>query len=490
MRDSFASPGHALAIGRRALIGGAAGLALAPRPLAAAPASGALADKLGTHLAKLAAEDDFTGTVLLAERGRILFHKAYGFAERGTGARNRTDTRFNLASIGKMFTATAIMQLVEAGKIAIGDRLIRYLPDYPNRAVAESVTIEQLLTHQSGLGNYEEGHSRAASVPLDRLADHLPLFAGKAPDFAPGTRFSYSNAGYVVLGLVIEAVTGADYYDHIRRTIFARLGMTGADFLELDMAAPRVATGYMRSLDRPGAWQSNILMMGRRGSPAGGSYAMAGDLHRFAEALVSHRLLGKATTEAMTQGRVDYAKGRYGYGVSEDVVNGHRIIGHSGGHYGIANELMIFEDLGIVAVILTNCDVDAYFDIANWLKRELVGESGATRAYWRTRAVVDIAIANGEAAGLAAARTRGEALREIVIDLAGLKALHRRQDATALALLSLNRALFPESSAALLSLASGYRVAGRSDAAKQAYAAYLAMEPDDTDARRALARLP
>jgi D-alanyl-D-alanine carboxypeptidase len=476
-------------LGRRELLGGAAALALAPQMAAGRVAESRLAERLGAQLAALAAADDFAGTVLIAERGKIVFHRAYGLAERGVGARNAPDTRFNLASIGKMFTGLAVMRLVEAGKIGLDDRLVRHLPDYPNKAVAASVTIAQLLTHTAGIGNVAESETRAAATTLDRLSDYLPLFADKAPDFAPGERFAYSNMGYLLLGLVVEAATGEDYFDHIRRTIFAPLGMTGAAFLDLDIAAPKVATGYMRALDRPGEWQSNILTMTRRGSPAGGSYATATDLLRFADALVANRLLGAAATADWTKGRIDYPKGRYGYGVSEEVVNGHRIIGHSGGHYGIANELMIFEDLGITAVILTNCDVDAYFAIANWLKRELVGDSPATRAYWQTRAVIDATMAKGEAAGAATAKAQGGTPRESVIDLAGLKALHRRQDAAAVALLSLNRTLFPDSPGALWSLASAYRVMGRKDAARALYTDYLAKEPDDVDAKRALARL-
>lgn len=482
-----------LPVGRRQLLGGATALALAPQMVIAKPSTDGMASglpqRLGAHLARLEAEDDFAGTVLLAKQGKVIFHKACGLAERGFGIRNTLDTRFNLASIGKMFTSLAIMRLVEAGKVKLNDTMLQHLPNYPNKPVAEKITVEQLLTHTSGIGNYDEGHNRPSLTPLDTLSDYLPLFADKAPDFAPGERFGYSNAGYVILGLIVEAVTGADYFDHVRNTIFKPLGMAGTDFLEIDIAAPNVATGYMRPLDQPGKWQSNVQMMARRGGATGGSYSTAPDMLRFANALTENRLLGAAMTAEWTKGRNDFHRGRYGYGMAEEVINDHRIIGHAGGHYGIATDLMIFTDLGITAVILTNCDVDAYFDISNWLKRELVGENAAIRAYWQTRAVIDATLAKGEAAGLALAKTQSEKLRESVIGLAGMKALHRRQDDQAIALFSLGCTLFPEASITLWNLASAYRVMGRKEDARKTYTAYLVKEPDDGDAKRALARL-
>ncbi len=275
---------------------------------------------------------------------------------------------------------------------------------------------------------------------------------------------------------------------HIRRTIFAPLDMAGTDFLRLDISASNVATGYLRAVEFPGQWQSNILQLGRRGDPSGGSYSTAPDMLRFASALQRNQLLRPETTRQMTMGRYPYSKGLYGYGVSEEMANGHRIYGHSGGHYGIADELLIFEDLGITAIILTNCDVDAYFAIANWLKRELVGETASTRAYWQSRAVIETTIAGGQAAGRAAAAQSAE-LREIVIALAGQKALHRGENAAGMALLLLNRELFPQSSEAVLNLATAYRVTGDIGNARTAYADYLVMEPEDSEARQMLTRM-
>lgn len=477
-----------LAITRRSALAGAALLTGAAHT--APPTPRHFTDRIRAHCDALARAGDLSGVILLAHQGRPILLRAYGEANRAFGASNTPDTTFNIASIGKMFTAVAVLRLVEQRRLALADTLITHWPDYPDRAFAERATIEQLLTHTSGLGNYWAALAQANNANILTLADTFALFANESAPTEPGT-FSYSNNGYIVLGMLIERLTGRDYFEHVRDAIFAPLGMTRTEFWRLDDIVPDLALGYARVTETPGLWRSNIANNVMRGSSAGGAYASAPDLLAFANALQNNRLLSADMTRAFTQGRYDYPRGRYGYGCSEEIINGHRLIGHSGGHIGIAGAVTIFEDLGYTAIVLTNGEVDAFWDVDNAIKRELVGEDAAMRNYSFTRGLINLIARDGLEAGLAAYASRDPSnqARESVIDVYGLKALHRSETPAALALLSFNTRAFPDSSSALWSLAEAQRISGDRAAALATYRAYLVKEPADADAERWIAAL-
>lgn len=273
------------------------------RPAAGPPLNEAQAlAAIAAEAEKRAAAGEFSGVVAVAREGRPLVTRAWGVAERSFGAPVKVGTRFNLASIDKLFTQVVILQLAEEGKLDPQERLIRYLPDYPNRAVAEKVTIQQLLDHASGLGDFFGERFRATpNERLRTLADYLPLFVDQPLLFPPGSEQRYSNAGYVVLGLVIERLTGESYYEAVQRRVFARAGMTQSDFSMVDEATPDRAVGYTRerAAGAPAAaggaaaapLRSNVYFLPARGSSAGDGYSTAGDLLRFAQALREGRLL-------------------------------------------------------------------------------------------------------------------------------------------------------------------------------------------------------
>ena len=478
---------------RRTFLTGAGALAAAPAigPSAPADAVRRLARDLERECARLARDDDFSGTVLLAHAGRTVFQSGYGLANRNARLQNTVRTRFNLASINKMFTAVAALRLVEAGRLSLDTRVGQILTDYPNRAVADQVTVEQLLTHTSGVTSYWEQMGKVRPDTLITLTDTLALFVEAPLEHPPGSVFSYSNGGYILLGLIIERITGADYFDHIRDTLLGPLGMNNTDAYRLDEVVPDLVVGYTRDLERPGVWRNNQFTDVFRGSSAGGYYSTAGDMLTFARALNAHQLLGPAMTAEFTRGRQPDGKGLYGYGCEEEIVNGHRIIGHSGGHIGIASELMIFEDLDAVFIILSNGDVDPYWAIKDLVKRRLAGESPAGLNYAFTRTVIAAVDRAGLDAGLSAWRQRGPnlTLREGVVDVEAWKRLHRGRAATAIALFRLNAIVFDTSSDARWSLAQALRVAGRKAEAVDAYRSYLTLAPGDADALSQLARL-
>jgi len=444
-----------------------------------------------THLATLAINDGFSGVVLIAKEGKPIFQKAYGFANRADDIRNTEETRFNIASMGKMFTAVAIMQLVEAGKISLDDNVGKYLPAYPNGTVRDTVTIHQLLTHTSGLGDFLVKYAQTAKDRYKAVSDYLPLFGDDAPSFKPGSRLAYSNTGYMVLGLIIEAVSGENYFDYVKKHIFEPAGMTESGAYELDYAVSRMAIGYSRSSDRPGEWRNNLFTDVVKGGPAGGSYATAADLLKFSNALTQNGLLSKTHTDLLTTGKEKYGSRMYAYGFTEEIANGHRIIGHGGGNLGIADELMIFTDLGYTVVIMTNGDVDNFWNVQTFIKQLLAGPTPDIDGFYFTQRAIDVTVRSGYVAGVAALQDnpRHLPIRSGLIYQMGSKLIWEGKTAQAIDVLRLNLSAFPDLSSAYSDLAEAYEQIGNRQKAIETYRKYITMEPDDADAKEKLKKL-
>lgn len=363
--------GPAAEFPRRSLLRGAAaafaGVALAPAGAACRQpktfgVGGApeLAGELDAFARGLAAEDKFSGAVLVARDGETIFKRAYGLASREFNVPNHVGTRFNVASAGKMFTGVAVAQLAERGRLSFEDTIGRHLPDYP-REVAGRVTVHHLLTHTSGMGSYwkpefhEANHARFRSV-----GDYLPLFVNDPLAFRPGEKWAYSNAGFMVLGAIIEKVSGRSYFDYVREEIFRRAGMADTDYYEADRVTPGLAAGYTkqnRYLRGADEWTSSLFISPVRGGPAGGGYSTVEDLLRFDAALRSHKLLTRKYTDITLAGKVEYRpRAQYAYGFANDVVNGRRIVFHDGGANGVSAEFDMYPDLGYTVVVLSNLD--------------------------------------------------------------------------------------------------------------------------------------
>jgi len=277
--------------------GGRAGRG-APPPLPPAPINprmndAELSSSLDGYLAGLARANDFAGVVLVAKDGRTAFEGAYGVADRERGTPIARDLRFNVASIGKAFTKTAIAQLIAAGKLTGSATIGSLLPDYPN-ADARTATIDQLLHFQVGIADFFG--ERFAQTPKDRFQSNHDYYAFVAPQpltFKPGERTEYCNGCYVVLGEIVAKASGLPYERYIQEHVFGPAGMTSAGFLAFGDL--RVAPAYTRkSLDQP--WTSALTMHGHHGSAAGGAYATARDLLAFDTAIRTRVLLDAKMT--------------------------------------------------------------------------------------------------------------------------------------------------------------------------------------------------
>ncbi len=313
-----------------------------PEPAGPPPGDDAIVASLGGELDSLAKAGAFSGVALLDKDGATLFGRAYGLASRTAHTPNRLDTRFNLASINKIFTHVAILQLAEAGKLSLDDTVDRFLGDYPREA-AKKITIRMLLDHRGGVPDVLE-HPRLAESPASvrSAADWYALVKGLPLDFEPGTRERYSNGGFVLLGEIVARVSGEDYYDYVRKHVYAPAGMTRSDHYAEDEKVEGRATPYTsdesssraKADPRAGA---HVAGLPGRGSAAGGGYSTAGDLVRFARALRAGKLL-------------DLSKG-------EGPIGAAPAFGIAGGSPGV-NGLLVLEG-PYTLVVLANTDPPA-----------------------------------------------------------------------------------------------------------------------------------
>ncbi|MCX2681715.1 serine hydrolase [Galbibacter sp. EGI 63066] len=297
-------------------------------------------------------KDEFSGTILVAHNDKILDKRAYGFANIEYQVKNNVDTKFNIASITKMFTAVATLQLYEQGKLELNVPIGKYLPNYPNKTIKESVTIHQLLTHTSGTNNnFPEGNS----LKYKKVSDFADFFVNDTLLFKPGIEYSYSGSGFVVLGLIIEKVSGKSYYEYVDEHIFKPANMTNTVALEVDSIVKNKASGYTSTFGESKTLRKNEYYL-MKTMPAGFHYSTLEDLFNFSKALRHYQLLNKKTTELMFKPKVKGYNTHLGYGIDVDNRYNQTILGHSGGWYGIHTELMDFMDDDYTIVILSNID--------------------------------------------------------------------------------------------------------------------------------------
>lgn len=243
---------------------------------------------LTAYIATQAHNDKFSGTVLLAEGDTVLFEAAYGLASKRFAVPNQVDTKFNLGSINKLFTKVLIWQLMEKGLVNGTDVVHRFLPDFPNPA-GTHITLNHLLTHRSGLGDYFNQQFQAQHTSLRQVADYLPLFWHDPLLFEPGTDEQYSNAGFMLLGAIIEAVTGRDYFTLVHEKVHTPAGMPNTAAYDMDKPIPNLAIGYYKAKD--GTYRNNLFVHSIKGGPAGGGFSTLHDLHHFVLALRDQTLM-------------------------------------------------------------------------------------------------------------------------------------------------------------------------------------------------------
>lgn len=264
-----------------------------------------LAARIDSVVRAHVAADSFSGAVIVARDGAVVYSNAAGLADRSTRAPNRLDTKFNLGSVDKYFTRIAVRQLQRDGRLSMADTLGKFVPDYPN-ARARSVTVEQLYQMRAGIPDIFNERWDTARHGLRTTDDFVRLFADRPLLFEPGTRQEYCNGCYVLLGKIVEVASGQSWYDYAREHVFAPAGMTGTGYFERDARTANRAVGYTtEGADGPAApagrdgRRPNTFTLGIHGGSAGGGYSTAEDLLRLDGAVRSGRLLGAAYTDSL-----------------------------------------------------------------------------------------------------------------------------------------------------------------------------------------------
>ncbi|HYN01305.1 MAG TPA: serine hydrolase domain-containing protein [Vicinamibacteria bacterium] len=315
--------------------------------------------ELGAFLDRLAEAGAFSGTALLAKDGQVVFEGARGIADRNHGVPMRLDSKLNLGSMNKMFTAVVIGQLVDEGTLSFQDPVSKFLGGKGwTKADLSKVRVEHLLSHTSGLGSYfNDTYQRMARQLLRKVDDYKPLVAEETLAFEPGTRWQYSNTGFLLAGAVIEAVTGQDYFDVVRERVYAKAGMPTSDSYDIDLVVPNLAIGYSRERTAIGTrWRANTFEHVIRGGPAGGGYSTARDLLAFAEAMRKGKLVSATTARLLWSAKPELRSPDYGYGFGVGTDSLGPRVGHSGGFSGIASVLDIYLDSEWTLVVLSNVD--------------------------------------------------------------------------------------------------------------------------------------
>ncbi|MEK6301591.1 MAG: serine hydrolase [Acidobacteriota bacterium] len=310
-----------------------------------------LTPKFDEYLNALINQGRFTGSVLVALDGKVVFSKGYGLANIEFDAPNTPETKFRLGSVTKQFTAAAILLLQERGKLSVQDPICKYVDNCPS--AWSDVTIHHLLSHTAGVPNFTSFFDYVPKMMMPVTApDMIARFKDKPLDFKPGEKWNYSNSGYFLLGYVVEKAAGESYETFLQKNVFDPLKMTSTGYDHHDTILKKRATGY--SLAKEKTVNSKFIDM-TQPFAAGALYSTVGDLFLWNEALYSGKLLSPKSGEAM----MTPVKNNYGYGLGVDTKFNHKMISHGGGINGFSTSLARFPDQKVTIVVLRNADYGA-----------------------------------------------------------------------------------------------------------------------------------
>jgi D-alanyl-D-alanine carboxypeptidase len=328
-------------------------------------------------LDRLVRSADFSGCVTVSDGIETIFDECRGLAERNFGVPVDHQTRFHVGSIDKMFTAVAIAQLVEAGKLSWDTPLLQWVPEYPDLAAAQGITVWQLLHHTAGLGDvFVPAYFQNRERFVDPV-DYLDLIAAQPVVGEPGQEWSYSNAGYLLLGRIIENVSGERYADYIQRHVFAPAQMRDSGFDRIDEVVPKLAIGYYHDGLFSSAWKTDWMKTLYQSGPAGGGYSTNADLLRFAQALREGKLVKPQTLAKMFDDAVPVGPGGYATGFGDRLSHGRHIRGHAGGIEGTTANLAIVWETGAAVALTSNQGPSQHWMLAERIA-DLLAAEGAT----------------------------------------------------------------------------------------------------------------
>lgn len=423
----------------------------------------------------------FSGTVLVASKGEVVYHKAFGHADKDYQIPNTLETRYNIGSIGKTFTSVAVMQLAQKGLLKLDDPVKKHLSDFPH---SEAIQVGHLLSHTSGLNNYMiHPDFQGQKHRLRKVADFKPLiYSQPLLEQAPGV-FHYSNSGMVLAGAVVEQVSGMAYADYIRKHIFEPLGMKHTGIIFREQVVPHRSTGYTIGVD--GSVLNNVFDE-PPAAPDGGIYTTTGDMLLFDRALYGTTLLSEASKAQMFSPHCP--EGNYGYGWELGQVEGSKLISHGGGAPGVSAQFSRYVDKDLTLIVLSNYSGGAR--LADLIAATLQGKVPPPISEPVARVIYRFLEGHPAAELPAYLKSQGLAVRHPgQLNNAGYELMAAGKLKQALAFFKFNVELFPDDSNVYDSLGEAYLANGQKAEALTNYKKALAMDPNNVNARQIVQQL-
>lgn len=337
-------------------------------------------DTLESAIAEQLRLTPFSGVIHITNNDSSVFSHAYGLANRSELLSNRLNTRFGIASGGKIFTATAILQLVSQGTLSLNQPIHELLPEVPSQ-LDKSITIEHLLTHTSGIPDYFDEEIESdyeicwKEKPVYQMRtpiDFLDFIKDKPMKFTPGERFAYSNMGFILLGWVIEKITEMQFQTYIEEKIFGPAWMRSSGYFSTDQLPEHCATGY---IDEEDGWRANLFTIPVIGHGDGGTYCTVADIGRFWKALLSKTYFDEELLSQMTtaQGRVSPTSSTYyGYGVWIDEKTGEKCLSIVGEDPGVEFSSEYYPSTNLQITLMSNTN-GALWNLVKAIRNEIFG---------------------------------------------------------------------------------------------------------------------
>lgn len=346
---------------------------------------------------KYAQNDNFSGVCMINSENETLFTGAYGYANRAFHIPNKTDTKFDVASVTKIFTAVAVLLLVEQGLLKLEDKIIDLI-DLQNTEIPNDVEIRHLLNHTSGIADdaeeengesYSDLFKTSPNYAIRNCKDFLPNFVYKKPNFKAGTNIKYNNCAFILLGLAIEKVTGMDCREFMKQRIFEPCGMVNTKFCAMDEINENTAEGYIAVCDENNkhtGWKKNIYSYPPVGTPDGGVYTTCEDLNIFMRAILSNKVLTKEYTDMLLSPQCQFKKNiapnaniGYGYAFEFIEIDGQVFsIFKDGVNDGVAAIHAFYPKISLTVSILANqnCDIwQMHGEMQNEIYKEIYPDS-------------------------------------------------------------------------------------------------------------------
>lgn len=330
-----------------------------------------LEDKIDQLLEVKYKSNEPGATALVSRNGEVIYRKAFGNADLELGIAMTPENVFEIGSITKQFTAISILMLMEQGKLNLDDEITTFIPDYPT--LGKTITIHNLLNHTSGIKSYTSMESFTKNARTDMSPTELiDVFKNEPMDFDPGEKFLYNNSGYILLGHIIEVISGESYADFIEKNIFETLGMSNSYYGSMSKLIKNRASGYQ---DRDGYVNADYLSL-TLPYAAGSLMSNVDDLLIWQKALNSNQLITRASYEKAIHGSSlnDGEHIAYGYGLGEGNINGSVIISHGGGIFGYTTQGIYLPEEDVFVSILTNCSCNSPGGVANKIAALVIGK--------------------------------------------------------------------------------------------------------------------